>query len=229
MLSRDSEDEFDQDLCLNFVIWPQEVTLIRWTRPSGPLCLWQCSICSLLPLLVVIFWHLRKKRSLEFFQKELLKSQSNLNTIVHGFEMIGFTFVPCCPKLLCIFIKNSAKGTTDPWVKFTSQILIKLQFRNLDQALTLKSQPKISISTKLKLEILTKPSFIILTKIQLRNLNQTSAAKYWPNFSFKISPEFQLQTPDQTLCWKHEEKFSFFDKTSVSKSATNCCQHDSHH
>ena len=150
MLSRDSEDEFDQDLCLNFVIWPQEVTLIIWTRPSGPLCLWQCSICSLLPLLVVIFWHLRKKRSLEFFQKELLKSQSNLNTIVHGFEMIGFTFVPCCSKLLCIFIKNSAKGTTDPRVKFTSQILIKLQFRNLDQALTLKSQPNISISTNFK-------------------------------------------------------------------------------
>ena len=24
------------------VIWPQEVTLIRWTQPSGPLCLWQC-------------------------------------------------------------------------------------------------------------------------------------------------------------------------------------------
>ena len=25
-----------------FVIWPQEVTLARWTQPSGPLCLWQC-------------------------------------------------------------------------------------------------------------------------------------------------------------------------------------------
>ena len=24
------------------VIWPQEVTLIRWTQPSGQLCLWQC-------------------------------------------------------------------------------------------------------------------------------------------------------------------------------------------
>ena len=24
------------------VIWPQEVTLARWTQPSGPLCLWQC-------------------------------------------------------------------------------------------------------------------------------------------------------------------------------------------
>ena len=23
-------------------VWPQEVTLVRWTQPSGPLCLWQC-------------------------------------------------------------------------------------------------------------------------------------------------------------------------------------------
>ena len=28
-------------LC-EIVIWPQEVTLVRWTQPSGPLCLWQC-------------------------------------------------------------------------------------------------------------------------------------------------------------------------------------------
>ena len=25
------------------LIWPQEITLARWTQPSGPLCLWQCS------------------------------------------------------------------------------------------------------------------------------------------------------------------------------------------
>ena len=40
------------------------------------------------------------------------------------------------------------------------------------------SEPNISISTKLKLKVLTKPSFIILTKIRLRNLKHTSAAKY---------------------------------------------------
>ena len=60
---------------------------------------------------------------------------------------------------------NIAEGTTDLRVEFISQILIKLQYQNFDQALTLKSQPKISISTKLKSKILTKPSFIILTKI----------------------------------------------------------------
>ena len=27
---------------IELVIWPQEVTLARWTQPSGPLCLWQC-------------------------------------------------------------------------------------------------------------------------------------------------------------------------------------------
>ena len=59
----------------------------------------------------------------------------------------------------------------------SSQILNILQFQNLDYALTLKSQPSISISTKSKVKILTKLSFRILTKNQLRNLNQTSAAK----------------------------------------------------
>ena len=53
------------------------------------------------------------------------------------------------------------------WVHITSptQILIKLQFRNLDKALNLKSQLNINISSKLKLKILTKPSFKISTKI----------------------------------------------------------------
>ena len=99
--------------------------------------------------------------------------------------------------------KNIAKDTTDPRVEFisqdhSSQILNILHFQNLDQALTSKSQPNISISTKSKVRILTKPNFGMLTKIQLCNLNKTSAAKYWPNFSFKISPEFQLQNLDQS-------------------------------
>ena len=67
-LGRDSEARFGQDFEFEFywrcwclaeklirfwrwiwsrfmfelVIWPQVVTLIRWTQPSGPLCLWQC-------------------------------------------------------------------------------------------------------------------------------------------------------------------------------------------
>ena len=76
---------------------------------------------------------------------------------------------------------NIAKGTTNPRVKFISQVITQIlikQFQNFDKALTSKSQPNISISTKLKLKILAKPSLRILTKIQLRNLNQTSTAKF---------------------------------------------------
>ena len=34
--------KFDQDLCVHLVIWPEQVTLVSRTQPSGPLCLWQC-------------------------------------------------------------------------------------------------------------------------------------------------------------------------------------------
>ena len=37
------------------LIWPQEVTLARWTQPSGPLCLWQC-LWSLLDHLILPSW-----------------------------------------------------------------------------------------------------------------------------------------------------------------------------
>ena len=51
---------------------------------------------------------------------------------------------------------NIAKGTTDPRVELISQvqtkILINLHLQNLDQASTSKSQPNISISTKLKIQ-----------------------------------------------------------------------------
>ena len=57
-------------------------------------------------------------------------------------------------------MENIAKGTTDPRVKFClpkfkqiqTQILIKFYIQNLNQALTSKSQPNISISTKLKIQ-----------------------------------------------------------------------------
>ena len=43
----DSEDEFCSRFVFDIVIWPQEVTLVRWTQLSGPLCLWQCLILSI--------------------------------------------------------------------------------------------------------------------------------------------------------------------------------------
>ena len=60
----------------------------------------------------------------------------------------------------------------------TNLILIKFHLQNLDLALTSKSQPNISISTKLEVQNKTKPSFRISTKIQLHNLYKTSLAKY---------------------------------------------------
>ena len=37
-----SEDEIWSRLLFELVIRPKEVTLVSWTQPSGPLCLWQC-------------------------------------------------------------------------------------------------------------------------------------------------------------------------------------------
>ena len=42
MLSRHSEDAIWSRFVFELVIWPQQITLARWTQPSGPLCLWQC-------------------------------------------------------------------------------------------------------------------------------------------------------------------------------------------
>ena len=77
---------------------------------------------------------------------------------------------------------NIAKGTADPRVEFISQDHSS-KFTNLEHItisasrLTSKSQPNISISTKYKVKILTKPSFRILTKIQLGYLNLNISSK----------------------------------------------------
>ena len=41
MLGQDSEDEIWTRFVLELVMWPKQVTLVSWTQPSGPLCLWQ--------------------------------------------------------------------------------------------------------------------------------------------------------------------------------------------
>ena len=77
------------------------------------------------------------------------------------------------------------------WVvsQLQTQILIKFIFRisTKHQLLSKTSASPIN----LKFKILTKHSFRISTKMKTHNLNQASAERYWPNFSFKISPEFQ--------------------------------------
>ena len=65
-----------------------------------------------------------------------------------------------------------------------------------------------SISTKIKIKILTKPSFRIVTKIQLRNLNQTSAA------NLKILTKPWAQNLDQISSSNSEQKFSFIISNS---------------
>ena len=75
------------------------------------------------------------------------------------------------------------------WSNFTFRISTKHQ-QNLNQTSV--------FPLNLNFKILTKPSLRISNKINLHNLNQTSAAKYWPNFSSKISPEPQLQNLDQS-------------------------------
>ena len=60
--------------------------------------------------------------------------------------------------------ENIAKGTTDPRVEFISQvqtkILIKFHLQNLDQGSTSKSQPNVSLSIKLKLQIVANTILI---------------------------------------------------------------------
>ena len=33
-------------ICVWTCIWPTVVTLVSWTQPSGPLCLWQCIVLT---------------------------------------------------------------------------------------------------------------------------------------------------------------------------------------
>ena len=76
----------------------------------------------------------------------------------------------------------------------------------------LKVWTKVYFMTKLQLPNLHQTVINTFHSINIsnsNNLNKTSAAKYWPNFSKKISPELQLQTLDQTLCSKSERKSNF--------------------
>ena len=76
-----------------------------------------------------------------------------------------------------------AKGTTDPRAEFKFKhksnfifrILNKHQLQNLNQSSAFRLNSNI--------KILNKPSFTISTKIKFHNLNQASAAKYWPILS----------------------------------------------
>ena len=76
-----------------------------------------------------------------------------------------------------------------------TQNLIKFHLKNIDQAPTLKSRHQQTSASQLnlKFKILSKPGFKISTKIQLHYLYKTSAAKYWPNSSFKSCLNFNFK------------------------------------
>ena len=92
-----------------------------------------------------------------------------------------------------LFKQNIVKGTTDPRVEFISyQVLTywSIFFRISKKASTSKSQPNITISTKLKLKILTnlawpRFNFATLAKLQLHNFAWTSNSKSWSNVMFQ--------------------------------------------
>ena len=106
------------------------------------------------------------------------------------------------------------------WSNYIFRISNRYHFQNLNQTWT--SQ------LKLNFQILTKPSFKISTKIQIHNLYKTSAAKYQPNFSFKILAELNFKSLPNLLL-KIWTKGYLYDQTSATKSATNCSQHDPYH
>ena len=176
-----------------------------WTAVFPPCSNW--SLGDQGPKYQMLNWNILKENMFWFFLKKndqhMLTRKNSSNTMLPSLftsiESKTSWQIKKCQRY------NGPKGWVLP-TKITSfghkqvltQILIKFHLQNLDQASTSKSQPNISISTKLKLQIMSN-SFRISTKIKLHNLNQGSAAKYWPNFSFKISPEIQLHNLDQTF------------------------------
>ena len=87
--------------------------------------------------------------------------------------------------------------------KFSKKILITFHLHLLSSNFNQIS----ALRLNLNFEILTKRCFRISTKNNLHKLRL--------NFSFKISPELQLQNLDQTLCSKSGRKFDFMTKLQL--------------
>ena len=104
------------------------------------------------------------------------------------------------------------KGPED-WVYITESQL-NIYFR-----ISIQHQHLNWIWLNLASEYLPRFNFVTLTKHQQHNTDQTSARKSCLNFNFKIL----------TKVLKVWTKVKLYHQTSASKSAINCCQHDSHH
>ena len=77
------------------------------------------------------------------------------------------------------FFRSYHKFSHKSWWNFIFRILNKHQLQNLNQSSAFRLNSNI--------KILNKPSFTISTKIKFHNLNQASAAKYWPIISSGVS------------------------------------------
>ena len=82
------------------VIWLQEVTLARWTQPSGPLCLWQCFPQRFAPLLHFSTWN--DKKSMENLLELWIRTMTSqkiyfwIGTDRSGLDNISSTGFYCC-------------------------------------------------------------------------------------------------------------------------------------
>ena len=142
-------------------------------------------------------------------------NNNNNNNNNSDFKRFSVATLWCVVDYSFHLLINIAKGTTDPRAEFKFKhksnfifrILNKHQLQNLNQSSAFRLNSNIKILNEL--------SFTISTKIKFHNLNQASAAKYWPIFSCKISPELQLQNLGQTLCSKSEQKIDFMTKLQL--------------
>ena len=89
-------------------------------------------------------------------------------------------------------LHNLSQGSAAKyWLNFASKLCLNLNF-NLDQTLCSKSGQKVDFMTKLHLPSLHQTivnTFLSINISNFNNLNKAPAAKYWPKFGFKISPE----------------------------------------
>ena len=105
MLSRDSEDEMWSRFMYELLIWLQEVTLARWTQPSGPLCLWQC-FNTLEPLWKSALHHTQisptsENESYIWRLFNLHLPQKELCCVNFVFNIFSYKFLESCPPLWC--------------------------------------------------------------------------------------------------------------------------------
>ena len=120
MLSRDSEDKIWSRYVFELVIWLREVTLARWTQPSGPLCLWQCLIYTLFLYILnacqVTHWELVSFLGflLEPSPHALLHPRTTTSRTTQKYKMNSF-YMSFCLRLFSIYVSCVIAKTIHCW------------------------------------------------------------------------------------------------------------------